>query len=192
MNMSLAIAKLESMSYLLQQASMDLTQRRHERYHFSFFPCSSADNKSLKPTNNPTHSTDPSPGRLPQALPPHQHRRVVRFVGCIRGFYPGVDPILFPQHTTYLPANSEGSPYRPGLDTPHYLDRYSHCTRLTLKIGIEAETKKNGVLGVCSGFLPEKPRPRNPYRTWATGNYRGFWGFISTTGEFLKMTIEVR
>ena len=47
-----------------------------------------------------------------------------------------------------------------------------------------------GVFGDCTGFRFEKPRPGNPYGAWAAGSYRGFRGFISTTGKFFKMTIH--
>ena len=43
-----------------------------------------------------------------------------------------------------------------------------------------------GVFGDCTGFRFEKPRPGNPYGAWAAGSYRGFRGFISTTGKFFK------
>ena len=58
--------------------------------------------------------------------------------------------------------------------------------------GGRAVTGYIGVFGVYSGFLSEKPRPGNPCRARAAGNYRGIRGFISTTGKFLKMAIEVR
>ena len=47
-------------------------------------------------------------------------------------------------------------------------------------------TEDIGVLGDCMGFRFEKPRPGNPYGAWTAGSYGGFWGFISTTGKFLK------
>jgi len=69
-----------------------------------------------------------------------------------------MDPILFPQHTAYLPENSEGVSYRPGLDTPHHLDRYPNCSRVMLKKKYMDRYLKKGVFRVCSGFLSEKPR----------------------------------
>jgi hypothetical protein len=43
-----------------------------------------------------------------------------------------------------------------------------------------------GGFGDYTGFRFEKPRPVIPCGAWAVGNYRGFWGFISTTGKFKK------
>jgi hypothetical protein len=43
-----------------------------------------------------------------------------------------------------------------------------------------------GVFMVPTGFRFEKPRPGNPCGAWATGDYRGIRGFISTTRKFFK------
>jgi hypothetical protein len=45
---------------------------------------------------------------------------------------------------------------------------------------------KTGVFGVYSGFLSEKPLPRNPCRAWAASHCRGIRGFISTAENYFK------
>ncbi len=50
---------------------------------------------------------------VPQPLAEHHRRRVVMFAGCNWSFLvaPPYGPMLFPQHTTYRPASSEGVSY---------------------------------------------------------------------------------
>ena len=103
---------------------------------------------------------------LPQGLAGHHCRRVRQVRRLSLELSAPLDPILFPQRTTYLPANSEGSPYRPGLNTPHHLDRYSNCSRVVLKKKYMARDLKIGVFGVF-GVLFQLP------------------------GNFLQMAIEV-
>jgi hypothetical protein len=47
-----------------------------------------------------------------------------------------------------------------------------------------------GVAGDYRGFCFEEPHPGNLYETWTAGSYWGFGGFISTTGDFLKLAID--
>ncbi len=48
-------------------------------------------------------------------------------------------------------------------------------------------TGYNGVWGIARGFPSEKPRPPIPYSVGAACSYRGFGGFISTTGKYFKI-----
>ncbi len=87
--------------------------------------------------------------------PMHQYAHV-RFVGNIWSFLlPPYRPILFPQHTTYLPGNFEGSPYRPDLD--------HHVTTAKL-LAISTRVAIYGVL--CPGGLP-CPCPGHIAHQWA-------------------------
>ena len=54
----------------------------------------------LEAPTNPTRRQSVT-NHLPQPLPPHHHRQVVRFVVCNWSFLlPPYRAILFPQHTT--------------------------------------------------------------------------------------------
>jgi hypothetical protein len=79
---------------------MNITLRRHERCNFPDYSPAHHRRQSHTPTpstTSPASSTSGSSG--------------------ITEVYPPYGPILFPQHTTYLPANSEGVSYsaRSGL-----------------------------------------------------------------------------
>jgi hypothetical protein len=108
-----------------------LVKSRHPRVLYIFMP-------AIAPAN-------PSTRRSWRAgLPPDHRRRVVRFVGYNGSFLlPPLYPILFPRRTTYLPASSEESPYRPSQD--HHV-----ITAKLLAIGTRV-----AICGaLCPGVLP--------------------------------------
>jgi len=62
-----------------------------------------------KPTNNPTHSTNPTAAMYPKALQNIIGVGYVMFVGCIWDFFPGrIPPLFTPVFANYLPGEFEG------------------------------------------------------------------------------------
>ena len=68
-----------------------------------------------KPPTNPTHPSYLTPGMFPNPFHHVNTDEYVRFVGYNWSFYPRGKPLSTPNSANYLPANSEGPPYRPGL-----------------------------------------------------------------------------
>jgi hypothetical protein len=151
--------------------------------------------------NNPTHST---PAIHPKALQNMIGVDRVNYVGFFRSFLPPLLPHLEPYSTIDLPGNILGFPYSAPWASPllpRQTRKMSQSGTLRSVLprrihqphcqpgwaGGRAVTGYIGVFGDCTGFRFEKPRPGNPYRAWAAGSYRGFRGFISTTGNFFKI-----
>jgi hypothetical protein len=81
-----------------------------------------------KPPNNPTYSTNPSPGYLPQGLVEPSWRRVRQ----VRRVYlellpPGMGPYFFPGRSYYLPVNFEGDSNRASVDLSCELAKRKCC-----------------------------------------------------------------
>jgi hypothetical protein len=68
--------------------------------------------------NNPTHSTNPTPGIYPNPFHHITAVEYVRFDGYIWSFYPRGRPLFTPNSANYLPANFEGVSYRRGPQFP--------------------------------------------------------------------------
>ena len=83
-----------------------------------------------------------------------------RFVGCNWSFLvtPRGRPLFTPNSASYLPMDFLKVSYRPGLDTPHHLDRYSNCSSMMLKKKYMARDPNiSGFSGVARGFVLKNP-----------------------------------
>jgi hypothetical protein len=70
--------------------------------------------QTTRRTRQPDTPDNPSPGIYPKPSTPSPPSSTPGPTGVTGvSIYPPLYPILFPQHTTYLPARSEGVPKRP-------------------------------------------------------------------------------
>jgi len=134
---------------------------------------------------NPTHSTNP--------FHPITGVEHVRSVGYKWSFLPPLYPILFPQHTTYLPASSEGVFIKAWPGHPASPRQISELLQGDVEKEVYGQRpKKPGFSGFARGFFRKNPVPE----TLAGHRLRvtvGVFGVLfQLPGNFLNMTIEVR